>query len=223
MSTRSILEGQLNDIRTALLQLGTLVEHAISQAVTALQTRDAGLAQQIIDDDRILNDLRDKVEDECLHVFATQQPMARDLRALVAAITIATELERMGDHAEGMSKMLVHDGVDAVGELVIDLPHMADVCRQMVRAAMEAFHEEDVDKARQTAAMDDTLDGIYKKMFDDIIDHMARGDLTVGQGTYLLWAAHNLERIGDRVTNICERVEFASTGTLRNLNPPQQP
>ena len=219
MTTRSVLERSLGEIRDDLVQLGSLVDRAIERAIEALRQRDTALAQQIIDDDTQLNQLRYKIEADCLHIFATQQPMAGDLRGLIAAINIATELERMGDHAEGMSKMLLTDGSDAVGEFVVDLPNMAELCRDMIRSAMGAFLEGDVERARETAAIDDKLDAIYRQMFDDLIALMVRGDIIVTQGMYLLWAAHNLERIGDRVTNICERVEFASTGIMHDMNP----
>jgi phosphate transport system protein len=219
MTTRTVLENQLEEIRDDLLRMGSLVDQAIDRAVTALQERDVSLAQQVVDDDEVLNGLRYKVESDCVHVFATQQPMASDLRQLIAAMNIAIDLERMGDHAEGTAKTLVTEGADAVGDLTIDLPRMAEMCRQMLRLAMDALLEENVEKARQAARIDDELDHLYKQTFSDLIDRMVGGKLLVSRGTYLLWGAHNMERIGDRVTNICERVEFATTGNLRDLNP----
>ena len=219
MSTRSILETRLIQIRDDLLRMGSLVDQAIDRAVQALGERDVVLAQQVVDDDIHINSLRYTVEEGCLHVFATQQPMARDLRALIAAMNIAIELERMGDHAEGMAKTLVTEGVDAVGSMVVDLPRMAEITRTMLRLSMEAYQEEDVSKAQQAASLDDDLDQLYKQVFSALINNMAQDDLAVSRGTYLLWSAHNLERIGDRVTNICERVQFASTGIMHNLNP----
>jgi phosphate transport system protein len=171
MTTRSVLENKLEEIRDDLLRLGSLVDQAIDRSVRALHERDAALAQQIIDEDKALNDLRYKVERDCVHVFATQQPMASDLRSLIAAMNIAIDLERMGDHAEGAAKTLVNEGVDAVGDLVVDLPRMAEMCREMLRLSMDALYEKDVSKARQAARMDDELDLMYKQMFGDLIDH----------------------------------------------------
>jgi phosphate transport system protein len=219
MSTRSVLEKEMTQIRDNLLRLASLVDQAIDRATRALQEHDASLAQLIIDEDKNLNQLRYQVENDCLHVFATQQPLASDLRAIVAAVNIVVDLERMGDHAEGMSKALVREDANAVGELVIDLPRMSESCREMLRLAMDAFLKGDVDKAKEVALMDDELDHMYNQIFSDLIDQMLTGGLPVSRGTYQLWAAHNLERIGDRVTNICERVEFASTGYMQDMNP----
>lgn len=219
MTTRSVLDSQLVEIRDNLLRMGSLVDTAIDRAIRALEERDESLAQQIIADDKHLNHLRYEVENECLRVFATQQPMARDLRALIAAINLSVELERMGDHAEGIAKALAREGSDAVGDFVIDLPGMAQKTRAMLRLAMEAYQEQNVHKAREAAQMDDDLDKMYRSMFDTLIGAMRTGELKVSRGTYLMWGAHNLERIGDRITNICERVEFASTGSMEDLNP----
>lgn len=219
MTTRSVFDDKLQQIRDDMLRLGSLVDQAIDWATTALVERDASLAQRIIDADKELNNLRYKIEDDCVHVLATQQPMASDLRMLVAALNVAMNLERMGDHAEGMAKMLVQEGADAVGELVIDLPRMADMGRRMLRLAMDALVEGDVEKANEAARMDDDLDVMYKQMFGDLINQMVNDELPASRGTYQLWAAHNMERIGDRVTNICERVEFATTGRMHDMNP----
>jgi len=219
MTTRSVLDKELEDIRGDLLRLSSLVEQAIDRAVKALEERDVSLAQQIIDQDEKLNELRRKIEDDCVHVLATQQPMAGDLRIIVAALSIAMNLERMGDHAEGISKALVTDDADAVGDLSIDLAHMSRMAREMLSLAMDAHVEDDVEKAHAAAAKDDDLDTLYRRSFSDLIDRMVEGDLSISRGTYQLWAAHNLERIGDRVTNICERIEFASTGSIHDLNP----
>jgi phosphate transport system protein len=214
-----MLDKELEDIRNDLLRLSSMVEQAIDRAVRALEERDASLAQQIIDQDMKLNELRRKIEDDCVHVLATQQPMAGDLRMLVAALSVAMNLERMGDHAEGISTALVTDDADAVGELTIDLAQMSRMAREMLSLAMDAHVEANVEKANAAAAMDDDLDTLYKRSFSNLIDRMIEGDLPVSRGTYQLWAAHNLERIGDRVTNICERVVFAATGDSRDMNP----
>lgn len=219
MTTRSVLETKLDGIRDDLLRLSSLVDQAIERAVRALETRDVGLAQQVIDEDKVLNEMRHKVEGDYVGIVATQQPMARDLRALVASFSIAINLERMGDHAEGICKTLVQEGSDSVGDLVVDLPQMADAAREMLRLAMDAYCEGDVAKARDAARMDDDLDLMYKQMFSELIDKMVAGDLPVSRGTYQVWSAHNLERIGDRTTNICERIEFAITGDVHDLNP----
>lgn len=221
MTTRTVLDSELQSIRDDLLRMSSLVDQAIDRAVKAVVERDATLAQQIIDEDKVLNEMRYKVENDTVHAIATQQPMAGDLRALVASLTIAINLERMGDHAEGISKMLVTDDVDAMGELVIDLPRMAETCREMLREAMDAFLERDAKKARKVAEKDHDLDSMYKQMFSDLIDKMLNQEMQVSRGTYQLWAAHNLERVGDRVTNICERVEFSATGEMLDLNPSQ--
>jgi phosphate transport system protein len=215
---RGVLESELEEISDDLTQMGGLVEHAIVQSVEALSDQDAELAQQIIDEDERINQLRFDIEDRCFTVLATQQPVARDLRAIVTALNIITDLERMGDYAKGIGQLVIRmEGEDLF--LSLDkMPDMAETVRSMVHAALEAFVEQDIDRARQLFEMDDQVDHLYREIFESAIRGMISGTHSVRQGMNLLFAAHNLERIGDRVTNICERIIFMSTGVMEEHN-----
>ncbi|MGQ0603029.1 MAG: phosphate signaling complex protein PhoU, partial [Anaerolineales bacterium] len=188
------------------------------RAMQALITQDSDLAQQVINDDAVVNELRFKIEEECLRLIATQQPAAGDLRTAMALVSIVTDIERMGDHATGIAKTVIRVGKAAPAKPLVDLLPMADAARKMFRDSLDAFIARDAEAARRIAAEDDVVDAMYKQVFDELIALMARDSANVAPGTYLLWCGHNLERLGDRVTNIAERIIFMTTGTLKELN-----
>lgn len=210
---RSILDRDLSRLNEMILRLTDLVEEAIELSIVALKTRDASLAHQVDQNDVQINELRYEIEEEGLRVLATQQPMAGDLRVVVAAIHVAVELERVGDHAAGIARIVErleqHDDIDSLHQL----PKMAKRARSMIRESVEALLERDAEKARALIGRDDKLDKQYEKLFAHTIREM-RDDEYIYRATYLLWAGHNLERIGDRATNIAERAIFTSTGLL---------
>lgn len=218
MTQREVYERELALVRDNVLRLGEMVDQAIGRALESLQRRDRALAQQVIDDDARVNELRFQIEEECLALIATQQPMAGDLRAVVAAMNIVVDIERMGDHATGIAKTVLRMGDEPLLKPLIDIPKMADLARDMLRESLEAYVRRDADWARRIAARDDEIDHLYKAVFDELLEIMAKDPSTVTRATYLLWCAHNLERIGDRVTNIAERVVFAATGDMKELN-----
>jgi phosphate transport system protein len=184
-----------------------------------MANRDQALALQVDADDAKVNALRFQVEEECLALIARQQPAASDLRAALAAFSIVTDLERMGDHAAGIARTVLHMGDEPLLKPLIDLPRMAETCREMLRLALQAYIERDGEKARSIVAMDDTVDGLYTQIFREILSYMLEDPQSTSRGLYLLFAAHNLERIGDRVTNIVERILFMVSGEMRELNP----
>ncbi len=216
---RSTLDRELNEINEGLLRIGGLVDAAIERSIQALAHRDAALAHQVDADDAKVNALRFQVEEECLALIARQQPAAGDLRAVLAAFSIVTDLERMGDHAAGIARTVLHMGDEPLLKPLIDLPRMAETCRQMLRLALQAYVERDAEKARPIVAMDDTVDGLYTQIFREILSFMVEDPHTTSRGLYLMFAAHNLERIGDRVTNIVERILFMASGEMHELNP----
>ncbi len=218
MTQREVYDRALAQVRDNVLRLGEMVDQAIGRALESLQRRDRALAQQVIDEDARVNALRFRVEEECLALIATQQPMAGDLRAVVAAMNIVVDIERMGDHATGIAKTVLRMGHEPLLKPLIDIPKMADMAREMLRESLEAYVRRDADWARRIAARDDEIDHLYKAVFDELLEIMAKDPSTVTRATYLLWCAHNLERIGDRVTNIAERVVFAATGDMKELN-----
>ncbi len=175
-------------------------------------------ARRIIRDDLEINRQRFQIEERVIELMATQQPMARDLRRLVAVLNILTELERIADHAEGNAKIvLLHSGQPLIKPLV-DLPLMADKGRDMLRRSLTALVEHDPEAARRIAAEDDEVDALYDRIYQDLLAIMLKDPTTIDRATWLLWAAHNFERIADRVTNICERVVYEVSGRMQEMN-----
>lgn len=218
ISPRGTLDRELARLRDELLRLGSLVDSAIERALRALQTRDLALARQVIQDDQAINDLRYKIEENCLALIATQQPAAVDLRTTVAILNIIIDLERMADHAAGIAEIVIRMGTEPLLKPLIDIPRMAQIDREMLRRSLDAFIARDPDLAREVAQRDDEVDHLYNQIFRELLTFMIEDPKTITRATYLLWIAHNLERIGDRVTNISERVIFMTTGIVRELN-----
>lgn len=219
VSTRSLFDQELNRLRDDLIQLGSMVAAAIRRAVEALKQRDADTARQIIADDQAINRLRYQIEEAAIVTLATQQPMAADLRTIVAIIHAAVELERMGDHAAGIAELVIRLAGEPLLKPLIDIPRMAQIDQEMIQAVLEAFLNRDAELAQQIAARDNEVDQLYDQVFRELLTYMLQDPRNIQRATYLLWVAHNLERIGDRVTNISERVIFIATGELRELNP----
>jgi phosphate transport system protein len=216
---RSTLERELEAVRSDILRMGSQVESAIERSVQALKERDANLAQQVINDDEAINQLRYAIEEKCLELIATQQPAAGDLRMIIASTHIAVELERMADHAEGTAEIVKRMYDAPLLKPLIDLPIMAQIAKEMIHAALDAFVAHDADAAQQVGARDDEIDALYQQIFRELLTYMLEDPRNISRATYLLWVAHNLERIGDRVTNICERVVFMATGKLEEMQP----
>jgi phosphate transport system protein len=215
---RGYLQSELEEISDSVMQMGDAVERAILMAVEALADQDVELAQQIIDDDVKINQLRFDIEDKCSTVLATQQPVAGDLRALVTVLNIITELERMADYAKGIGQIVVRTEGEDIFLSLQKTPRMAEVVCEMMHAALQAFVEGDVATAERLFGMDDEVDHMYRDIFESVIKSMVSREQSVRKGMNLLFAAHNLERIGDRVTNICERIIFMQTGVMKEQN-----
>jgi phosphate transport system protein len=197
--------------------MASMVDKAVNNAVAALAQRDVSLAQQVVADDRAINEHRWLTEEQALLLIATQAPMARDLRTIAAAIHIVTDLERMADHAAGIAKIAIQTADQAPLKPLIDIPRMSEIARAMLHDAITAYIEDDQAAARAIVARDDAVDGLYDQIYRELLTFMLADPTTIDQATHLLWVAHNLERIADRVTNICERVVFAATGQLEEL------
>lgn len=215
---RATYDREYAHVQGQVLKLGELVDQAIALSLKCLQERDQALAQQVIDDDEAVNELRFYIEEECLALIATQQPTASDLRAVIAAMNIVTDMERMGDHAAGIAKTVIKMGDEPLLKPLIDIPKMAALAREMLGTSLKAFIKRDAASARRVAKQDDEIDALYKAIFDELVEIMSHKPDAVERATYLLWCAHNLERIGDRVTNIAERAIFMSTGDMKELN-----
>jgi phosphate transport system protein len=220
---RAALDQALQDLHADVLTLGSMVEKAIQRSVDGLRTRDALLARRVIDDDAQIDALRYQTEERVLMTIATQQPVIRDLRTIVAVLNITSELERMGDHAEGIATISLMIGDEPLLKPLIDIPRMADKVADMLRRALLAFGEHDAATARHIAAEDDDVDALYNQVYRELLTFMLQDPRTIHQATLLLWSAHNLERIGDRITNICERVVFTETGHMQEFRPSLHP
>lgn len=215
---RSHLDRELRDMQDDLLRLGSMLNTAIGKSIQALTSRDIALARQIVADDAGINALRFHIEEACIRVIATQQPAASDLRAIVAAMNIVSDLERMADHAAGIAKVVIKMGDEPLLKPLIDIPRMADECRSMTARALDAYVARDAEMARAVAARDDIIDELYQQVFRELLTFMLEDPRTVTRALYLLFAAHNLERIGDRAVNIAERVIFLTSGEMKELN-----
>lgn len=205
---------QLQQVQDELMEIGAMVERAVQRSIEALRNRDLELSQQIIDEDDVIDDRQVTLEERCIDVIATQQPMASDLRSLVTALIVAQELERMGDYAEGIAKISLSMGDQLPLKPLIDIPRMADIGIGMLRKSLDALVNRDVDAAEQVRRDDDQVDALYDQIHRELLTFMLEDPRYIQRATYLQWVAHNLERIADRATNIAERVVFVSTGVL---------
>ena len=213
-SSRTLLDREQIVLRDNVVTLSSAVDHAIETAVQALKDQDVALCREVIKDDAQINALRFQVERDCFRLLALHQPTARDLRMIVTAIHIVVELERMGDHAEGIAKLGLELAQAPLLKPLIDIPRMADSCRDMLRDSVSAYLNQDVDLAKRTIARDDEVDQLDEQIYRELLTFMISDPQTITRATRLLWVSHNLERIADRITNICERVVFMVTGEL---------
>jgi phosphate transport system protein len=215
--SRAYFDRQLQRVREDILLLGSMAEKAIERSVESLKRRDAELAQAVIDEDRLIDDRTYELEEQILLLIATQQPMASDLRGLAAALFIITELERMGDYAEGIAKIALTSIDQPPLKPLIDIPRMAEIATSMLHRSLQAFIDQDLEACRAIWHEDDDVDNLYKQVYRELLTFMLEDPTNIERATQLLWAAHNLERIADRVTNVCERTAFVITGDPRAL------
>ena len=215
---RENLERELQRLQDEVLLLGSMSEQAVLDAVTALRQMDRKAARVIRKGDQQINEKRYQIEKETLIAIATQQPMARDLRFLAAILEIITELERIGDYAKGIAGIVLMLDKEDVEIPKGDLKRMADLGMDMLHRALGAFLARDADAARAITPEDDKIDDLYNKIYRKLLKQMMADPSTVDNATRLMWAAHNLERMGDRVTNICERIVFVVTGEIKELD-----
>ncbi len=216
---RETLDRSLREIKDNVLRMGSLVEEAIRAALRALVDHDAEAALAVITGDARINEMQRAVSTLVTTTIATQQPVARDLRFLLTIDHVGYELERMGDHAGSVAKQVRKLAPLPPLSKYVDLPEMAELAAQLVHGILRALVDVDQDEARRVAAGDDQIDELYHRTFDEVLDLMRADPDNVDRGARLLFAAHYLERIGDRVTNIAEDVVFLATGEIEDLNP----
>jgi phosphate transport system protein len=215
---RAAFHKKLREIQDNVLLMGSMVEKANARAIEALKERDIEKAKGIIADDVKINNKRFNIEEECVQLIATQQPMAGDLRAIICVLAIITEIERIGDHAEGIARIVVMIGDEPPLKPLIDIPRMAEKVNDMLHRSLDALVNRDAAAARSIAAEDDEVDGLYSQVFRELISFMVEDPRTITRATRLIWVAHNLERSADRVTNICERVVYMVTGKMEEMD-----
>jgi phosphate transport system protein len=217
MEMRTVFHKRLREIQDDILAMGSMVSKALLRSVDALKNRDLELARQIIADDQKINGKRFEIEEKCVEIIATQQPMASDLRIIIAILNITTEIERIGDYAGGIARIVIMIGDEPPLKPLVDIPRMAEQTVDMLRRSLDAFINRDADAAREIAIEDDLVDHLYDQVFRELLTFMAEDPKTITRATRLMWTAHNLERAADRVTNICERVVFIVTGKMEEI------
>ncbi len=216
--TRETFDEQLKALEQDILGMGALVDRAIDLSVEALAKRDIELSRRVIREDEAINQAQHDIEERCLVLIATQQPLASDLRVIFAIANIATELERMADHAKGIGQIGVMMGPREPLKPLVDIPRMAKKARWLLERELEAFVNRDVELARSLGSEDDEVDRLYDQVFRELLIFMMDDPRTITRATYLLWVAHNLERTADRAINIGERVVFLVEGRVEEHN-----
>jgi phosphate transport system protein len=214
---RKTFEHELQEVKDDILVLGSMVEHAILASVEALKKRDLEAARNILKADRDINKKRFEIENKLMILIATQQPMAHDLRLLASSMEIISELERMGDYAKGIANINIRMGDQPLLKPLIDVPRMAQKDVDMLHRALTAFVEEDVEAAQALPIEDDEVDALYNQVYRELMTFVISDPKAIERANWLLWVAHNLERVADRVTNICERTVFIATGELNEI------
>ena len=209
---REDFERNLKGLEDDVVQLSSRVENAIFKSIEALKERDITASQKVVDDDDVIDEEQQAIEDRCIDLIALEAPMAGDLRVLIAAMMVANELERMGDYAEGIAKISLSMGNLPPLKPLIDIPRMADKSVDMLRRSTQAFVNRDVESATAVLLADDEVDDIYEQVYRELLTYMLADPSTIQRATYLLWVAHDLERVADRTTNIAERVIYLVTG-----------
>ncbi|MCX7643138.1 MAG: phosphate signaling complex protein PhoU [Armatimonadetes bacterium] len=214
---RKSFEEQLQELQDDLLRMGRFVEGAVAKAMHALVNQDVNLANEVIQEDDIADDLDVEIFTKAMKLLALQQPMARDLRVIGTALKIVTDLERIGDHAVDIAKLARILSKHKFFKPLVDIPRLADMALNMVHNSIQAYINRDIELAIQVCRDDDKVDDLYESLFDELVGYMERDPSLVEQATYLLFVAYFLERIADHATNMAEFVFFAETGRLEQL------
>ena len=214
---RETFHKNLRELQDDVLIMGSMVEKALDRAMQALKQRDLELAKQVVTDDNNIDKKRFEIEEKAIQLMVCQAPMASDLRIIVATLSVITDLERIADHAAGNAKIAIMIGDEPPLKPLIDLPRMTEKTIDMLHRSLDAFINHDADAARKIVPEDDEIDNLYNQVFRELLVFMMEDPRTVTRATRLLWVAHNLERTGDRVTNICERVVFMVTGKMEEM------
>lgn len=208
---------RIKELEQDVLQLGETVITAVNRSVEALKNLDAGQARRVVENDAQVNKKRWALEDKCVDLIATQQPVASDLREIIAVLSIVRDLERIGDYAEGIGKIVLMHGDQPLVKPLVYVPQMTEKAVSMLRRSLDAFVKRDAALAREICTEDDAVDALYDQAYHDLLSRMIENPSVITRATYLIWAAHNAERIADRATNIAESVVYLVTGTPGEL------
>lgn len=214
---RKTFETEIQQVKDDVLLLGSMVEQALINTVDALKKRDLKASEEILEADKLINKKRFDIENKLMVLIATQQPMAHDLRLLASTLEIISELERMGDYAKGIANINIRMGDEPLLKPLIDIPRMAQKGVDMLHRALTAFVNEDVETARILPLEDDEVDALYNQIYRELMTFILQDPKTIERANWLLWVGHNLERVADRVTNICERTIFIATGEMTEI------
>lgn len=218
MGSRQHYLDKLADLQRELLRMGCSMEEAVKKAITALVNHDAELAQEVIEGDEALDEHLMSIESQCIKLIATEQPVAKDLRLIFAAVKISTDLERMADYAVDIAKIAIRLADEVYIKPLIDIPRMADLAIDMVQDSLEAYVKQDATAAEDISHRDDIIDGLYKQIFRELLTYMIEDPKNINQATYFIFVARSLERIGDHATNVCEWIIYLVTGERKDLN-----
>lgn len=216
--TRNYFDQELQELQVSLLKMSSMVEETLGNSIKALKTQNVELAQQVIDNDDVIDDMENTVEDKCLKLIALQSPLAKDLRIIATALKIITDLERIADYAVDISKITIKLAGEKYIKELIDIPRMAEIAAKMVKGCIDAYVHLNVEEAREVAGWDDEVDALYNQIFRELLVIMMEDPKTIHQSTYFLLISRYLERIGDHVTNICERIIYSVTSEHVDLN-----
>jgi len=214
---RKTFESEIQQVKDEILVLGSMAEQAILGSVDSLKKRDIKASEEILKGDKLINKKRFEIENQLMILIATQQPMAHDLRLLASSMEIISELERMGDYAKGIANINIRMGDEPLLKPLIDIPRMADKDVSMLHRALTAFVSDDVETAKAIPLEDDEVDALYNQIYRELMTFIIQDPKNIERANWLLWVAHNLERVADRVTNICERTIFIATGEMAEI------
>jgi phosphate transport system protein len=215
---RQTLDREIHHLQDEVLLLGSMVEQAMLNAIDALKRRDHDAAKRVYRNDELINEKRYAIENRVLILFATQQPIAHDLRLLAAIMEVITELERMGDYAKGIAKISINIGDDDTPIPIREISRMGDLAVGMIHRALGAFIAEDVNMSYRIPKDDDAVDELYNQVYRKNLAAMIANPEIIDHSNYIMWVVHNIERMADRVTNICERTIFIATGELLEID-----
>jgi phosphate transport system protein len=217
-----VLDQDIEAIRDDILRMGSFVREQVTTAVRSLKARDIGLAHQVLSTEQQINDMRCKVELSSMRSIAMQQPTAKDLRMIIASMHIASELECIADHAAGIASITTCIGDEPLVKSLIDIPRMQEIACEMLHDALDAYVKKDAEAAKLVARRDREVDELYDRILRELLTYMMQDARVITQSTCLFWIAHDLERVADRITNICERVIFIATAELGDYKPEKE-